>query len=265
MTENDAASGYFDIDEGIPQNISWDYAPPKDLQRGDASSPQPWWSALQALAWIASGSVDFAQHIGVIEQARYGPVHPKAALGQLHEIVMEQFCQCGGVPEPEQAWWEHCSCVQTASKSLFAAIKEGRITAYSDSGNELSLGAFTSLDCRSSGADWVGLGQSTKFASDDLIRQFPPIPTTNAFAASREVASVGDARELSLRPQLSADNLQKWWNGLAAGERAKPHEVLWELCRAKFPDKFISRERVRELDPGRKRGPKPLSGKMTAK
>ena len=264
MTENDAASGYFDIDEGIPQIIGWLYKPPKDLRRGDTSSPQPWWSALQALAWIASGSVDFAQHIGVIEQAQYGPVHPKAALGQLHKIVMEQFCQCGGVPEPEQAWWEHCSCVQTASKSLFGAIKEGRVKAYSSStGDMLSLGAFTSLDCRSSGADWIGLGQSTKFASDDLIRQFPPIPTQMAGAKSQ--CSVHGDKAANKLPRLPDAKLIKWWNGLAAGERAQIHDVLRELCQAKFPSHSISRQRIRDLDPGRKRGPKPSSGKMTAK
>lgn len=66
------------------------------------------------------------------------------------------------------------------------------------------------------------------------------------------------------RPPLSDAMLRSWWASLDDEQRAQRREDLEALCRAAFPQYRISRDRVRELDPGRKRGPKPISGKATA-
>ena len=71
-----------------------------------------------------------------------------------------------------------------------------------------------------------------------------------------------DSREKP--PRLSDGLLMKWWGRLSDSDRQKPHVDLNEMCRAAFPANSISRQRVRDLDPGRKRGPKPLSGNRTA-
>jgi hypothetical protein len=57
-------------------------------------------------------------------------------------------------------------------------------------------------------------------------------------------------------PRLPEAKLKWWWDALSDDERAKGHEELWTLCRDAHPGHSISRERVRALDPGRKRGPK---------
>lgn len=69
---------------------------------------------------------------------------------------------------------------------------------------------------------------------------------------------------LSDLPRLPDGLLASWWEWLDDGERSLGHDLLWDLARASFPRHSISRQRIRELDPHRKRGPKPIRGKNTA-
>jgi len=71
-------------------------------------------------------------------------------------------------------------------------------------------------------------------------------------------------KEGNSAPRLSDAALRVWWNGLSLEARNLPQIELVDLCKAAFPRNSVSRGRIRELDPGRKRGPKPFSGKLTA-
>lgn len=66
-------------------------------------------------------------------------------------------------------------------------------------------------------------------------------------------------------PAISKALLNAWWTGLQNEVKQLTQDDLWSLCRAHFPNKSISRERIRELTGPRKRGPKPIRGEMTAK
>jgi hypothetical protein len=93
-------------------------------------------------------------------------------------------------------------------------------------------------------------------AIDDLCRvSFRGHPTQPIEATSGK----RDAR-----PPLPGSKLRAWWGSLTEGEQAKPHLELEHMCRSAHPAHFISRQRIRDLDLGRKRGPKPLSQKVTA-
>ena len=70
--------------------------------------------------------------------------------------------------------------------------------------------------------------------------------------------------EKDTKRAVSPVDLSGWWQGLDAQTQNLPQTTLLELARSAFPNKFISRERVRELTPGRKRGPRPFGGKVTA-
>lgn len=71
-------------------------------------------------------------------------------------------------------------------------------------------------------------------------------------------------KEGNIAPRLSDAALRMWWNGLSLEARNLPQLELVDLCKAAFPRYSVSRDRIRELDPGRKRGPKPISGETTA-
>ena len=62
------------------------------------------------------------------------------------------------------------------------------------------------------------------------------------------------------KPALSGADLNKWWDSMAASRDALTQDQLLTLLRAKFPDKLIARDRIRDLAGGRKPGPKGIGG-----
>ena len=250
---NHDATGHYDIDEGIPQKINWFYQARNPFVRGDSGYPKPYWSVLQALAWIASGSHGLVKHIGNIEGEEFGPLPPKTALGQLLKLVSDQFCECGGKPEIEQAWWEHCSCSQSASRSLFEAIYRDDIKPVdSQNRSRMKVEDFVSLDLRQSCADWLDIEPTPKFLSADVIEKFPINSKLGQLQKSR---AEGPRERL---PRLPQSTLRRWWEGLSPEQHELTQEALWSLCRDAHKDNQISRQRIRDLTSGRKRGPKPL-------
>lgn len=69
-------------------------------------------------------------------------------------------------------------------------------------------------------------------------------------------------------PRLPDSKLEAWWQR-QSGVVSVPEAKLLEMARSAFPENSISRERVRQLireaDPYRKRGPKPIRDKNPAK
>ncbi|QNO27641.1 hypothetical protein EEB18_001190 [Sphingopyxis sp. OPL5] len=59
------------------------------------------------------------------------------------------------------------------------------------------------------------------------------------------------------KPPLSEAELQKWWTKRATIRDSLTQDELLALIRVAYPDKHISRERIRALTGERKRGPKP--------
>lgn len=57
-------------------------------------------------------------------------------------------------------------------------------------------------------------------------------------------------------PSLSRTTLNKWWESLANSRDAMSQGELLDDVRHKYPDNSISRQRIRDLTKGRKRGPK---------
>jgi len=60
------------------------------------------------------------------------------------------------------------------------------------------------------------------------------------------------------KPRLPEPTLLAWWNNLDSAAQKQSQEILCNLSNSAFPKNFISRQRIRALDPGRKRGPKPI-------
>ncbi|MDB5583386.1 MAG: hypothetical protein JWR80_8562 [Bradyrhizobium sp.] len=72
------------------------------------------------------------------------------------------------------------------------------------------------------------------------------------------------ANDVPTLPRLPDSRLQQWWQGLGADVKALPWTTLIPLARSAFPTNFIDRERIRRLDPGRKRGNKAFGGNASA-
>ena len=62
------------------------------------------------------------------------------------------------------------------------------------------------------------------------------------------------------KPNLSAAELNKWWESMASSREQLSQEQLITLVLAKYPENCVARDRIRELSGGRKRGPKVFGG-----
>lgn len=77
-------------------------------------------------------------------------------------------------------------------------------------------------------------------------------------AGPRSVLDRGD------KPPLSEADLQRWWSKHSRVRDGLTQDELLVLIRAVHPENYISRDRIRALAGERKRGPKPLRGKLPA-
>ena len=68
----------------------------------------------------------------------------------------------------------------------------------------------------------------------------------------------------SVHPPVSSAALSKWWNAKSNTYDALSQDEILTLAKAAFPKNTITRERIRDMTPGRKRGRKPITPKITA-
>lgn len=77
---------------------------------------------------------------------------------------------------------------------------------------------------------------------------------------TQSYAAGGDTTDAQHKPDLSSAELDRWWTSMAGAREALSQDQLLLLIRDKYPDKFIARDRIRELSSGRKPGKKTLGG-----
>lgn len=83
------------------------------------------------------------------------------------------------------------------------------------------------------------------------VRSKPTVVSVRAVVAESPHEGCED------RPPLSEADLQKWWTKRAAIRDSLTQDELLALIRSAYPDKRVSRDRIRALTGERKRGPKP--------
>lgn len=131
---------------------------------------------------------------------------------------------------------------------LQAALREGRIAARGarpeSEWETIPSAQWLELDIASRDASRHRPYLHVQIRCSDLLRVFPPLEHSG-----HHLARLPDAR------------LKEWWWGLAEKDRGQSQSKLLEVCRAAFPEHSVARQRIRELTPNRKRGPKPLRRK----
>ncbi|MCJ2180891.1 hypothetical protein [Novosphingobium album (ex Hu et al. 2023)] len=224
------------------------------------------WNLPEALAWVATRNYEQVAQIGCDGAWRridgeenfdgqrvFEEFKQRASIGWLIRFVSLHHCACGAHSNVEREAWEDCNCTISAFEQLWDAVNDGNLAAY----DKLSKAPIEpgevpgfELDCRHFTLSAPRHPGAVVFRRVDLERLWPSLPTQlNAQQADK--------------PRLCDADLQRWWTEQAEVE-ATPVERLWEQAKSAFPLHQISRERIRSLAGTRKRGPKPMGGKVTA-
>jgi predicted DNA-binding protein (UPF0251 family) len=90
----------------------------------------------------------------------------------------------------------------------------------------------------------------------------PEVRVTSAKAGrsqpdNRIIEQVDEVEPLKLT-DLSDAKLRFWFSALTASQEVLSQNDLWQLCKSAFPKNKIARQRIRDLTPNRKRGPRPI-------
>ncbi|CCA94358.1 hypothetical protein [Novosphingobium sp. PP1Y] len=225
------------------------------------------WNLPEALAWVATGEYEQVAQIGCDgawrridgEEAWNGQrvfeeFKQRASIGWLIRFVSLHHCACGAHSNVEQEAWENCKCTISAFEKLWDAVNDGNLAAYdklSEAPIETGEVPGFELDCKRFTLSAPRHPGAVVFRRVDLERLWPSLPT-----------QVSNRR--ADRPRLPEADLRRWWTEQDEVE-AVPIEELWKQAQNAFPSHQISRDRVRTLAGPRKRGPKPIGGKATAK
>lgn len=102
---------------------------------------------------------------------------------------------------------------------------------------------------------WQAFG--VKFNREQVISYFSP-------EIARTPKQRSAANQDRKKPPLPDGKLRRWKDSLGSKFNDLGYEQLVDLVRKKHPNNFISRQRVRDLGAGRKKGPKQKGGKATA-
>lgn len=156
-----------------------------------------------------------------------------------------------------------------AHKSVLRALQMGELIGYVQTEGGVTL-SIPRLYWNSSNSKMIeviysgtatsdaGAGNPVLLARDSFF-QWRSVRQRVAATFAKERRGKDEAK-----PPLSEKGLADWFEALSSSDRSLATDKLWSLCKSANPANSITRERVRQLLVGRKPGPRPFSGKMTA-
>ena len=103
---------------------------------------------------------------------------------------------------------------------------------------------------------WTAFG--VQFCRSDIDARFPDRHSPSSPAQEAPA-------KRHKKPAISDSKLKEWWETMVECRDNLPQARLLMAVQQAYPNHFISRDRVRLLTGERKRGPKQLGGKETAK
>lgn len=174
----------------------------------------------------------------ILDYCRSGHIHGAALLMQY-----SGYGKTGPWDMENSEWeiapffWQRCTSPNYSSRDWDAGVFEGSYT-------------------NSHSREWFRL-TGVHFVKSSLAVIIPSILEVTAKAEGAPVNN----EDL---PPLAEAKLNAWWRGKEAIADSLTEEELLTLVRAKFPENYISRARIRKFTSGRMQGRKPIRQKDTA-
>lgn len=139
----------------------------------------PWWSLLQAVGWIATGSKAYVSYVAELEGEANDDIATSVAFSAIVTYVARKHCRCGAQTLSDDARWEYCTCTGDAGRALLEAIRTGRAKAILQTAHgskELAFHDLAGVGQRPTCVDWLNGNFTLQFSSAEVIAAF--LPTT---------------------------------------------------------------------------------------
>lgn len=136
----------------------------------------PWWTTLQAIAWVATRSAAYVEHVGHIEAHNDREIAQFICSSMVLVYVSRNACTCSAESLSSTARWESCTCFRDAGRLILEQIRQGKLRPIQSSGGvsrTMAFHEFAGVGQRPTGADWHDLEPAPIFSSGEVIEAFP--------------------------------------------------------------------------------------------
>jgi len=138
----------------------------------------PWWTALQAIAWVATRSPAYVERVGQLQADRDREIAQAICSSMVLVYVARNACTCSAKSLESANRWEVCTCFRDAGRLIVEQIRQGYLRPIQMIGGvprTLAFHEFAGVGQHPSGADWHDLKPAPIFSSAEVIALFKPI------------------------------------------------------------------------------------------
>lgn len=146
----------------------------------------PWWTVLQAIAWVTTRSPAYVERVGQLEAHNDREIAQFICSSMVLVYVSRNACTCSAKCLDSTSRWEVCTCFRDAGRLILKQIRQGYLNAIQMIGGvsrTMAFHEFAGVGQRPSGADWHDLKPAPIFSSAEVIAAFQP-NDGNSFSVS---------------------------------------------------------------------------------
>ena len=216
-----------------------------------AKSNPSFWTLSEALSWIAFGSeMDRGALNSELAGTSFGLPYIDAKT-QLEDAVGRLADQAHAGLIELQARFHECAGNPTQTQKIDPVnLRDYRAFDITNDGLRFGTGVLWLPD---ENGVWEYVEPArTEFFADVIVERASVLEVLNRGT----LPSTNGGADL---PRLPEAGLGSWWQNLSPDQQAMSQDTLLEDCRAAHPDHRVTRDRIRSLTSGRKRGPKPIT------
>lgn len=165
-------------DEPVPVAISVGELslPEESFDPSAHAEISPWWTVLQAIAWVTTRSPAFVERVGQLEAHNEQEIAQFICSSMVLVYVSRNACACPAKSLDSTNRWESCTCFRDAGRLILEQIRQGHLSPIQTVGGvsrTMAFHEFAGIGQRPSGADWHDLKPAPIFSSAEVIAAFP--------------------------------------------------------------------------------------------
>lgn len=152
----------------------------------------PWFSAAQAIAWIATRSAAYTAHVASNEAYKGDDISRTVAFNAMASYVARNCCQCEAQALDQADRWQHCRCAGDAGRSLLEAVRKHEVDAIQPGQNnprKMEFFELAGVGLRQSCDEWLFIEPQPLFSSNAVRDAFPAMESERPIG--KAIAAVG--------------------------------------------------------------------------